>query len=78
LELTLRRWTVRLDCSTTTTPKLNCSPPSSIPIFLNLDQLLGTAHLDDPPTASQRRLLLAELATIFLVQRDALRLLATT
>jgi AcrR family transcriptional regulator len=47
------------------------------PYLQTLDQLLDTAQLDDPPTASQRRRLLAELATICLDHRAALQLLAT-
>jgi AcrR family transcriptional regulator len=47
------------------------------PYLQTLDHLLDTAQLDDPPTASQRRRLLAELAAVFLDYRDALHLLAT-
>jgi AcrR family transcriptional regulator len=41
-----------------------------------LAQLLMTSPLDDPPTAGQQRLLLVELADLFLAHRGPLRLLA--
>jgi AcrR family transcriptional regulator len=47
------------------------------PYLRALDQLLDSTHVDDPPTAGQRRRLLTELATVFLDHRGALHLLAT-